>query len=173
MEKLTVLLVAVFMMFGFSMVGFASDQNTVGSPSNWKQLDRIANTEYAGIGEATKIGLASGGEQLSRLDELSGSESQTRSMVGATGMKMDRLATCGPGETYTGAVAWVDPDAQRMMVNGREGSKIFDVSRAVIKGMPETDHFVTVKYTVANGEKIASSVSMIPKSVASLYVWAY
>lgn len=92
MEKLTVLLVAVFMMFGFSMVGFVSDQNTVRSSSNWKQLDRIANTEYAGIGEATKIGLASGGEQLSRLDELSGSESQTRSMGGATGMKMDRLA---------------------------------------------------------------------------------
>ena len=92
MEKLTVLLVAVFMMFGFSMVGFAYDQNTAGSPSHWKQLDSIANSEYAGIGEATKIGLASGGEQLSRLDELSGSKSQTRSMVGATRMKMDRLA---------------------------------------------------------------------------------
>ena len=98
-------------------------------------------------------------------------------VAGTTGTsyqaKADRLAMCGPGEMYTGAVAWVDPDAQRMMVNGRDGSKIFDVSRAVIKGMPETDHFVTVKYTVANGERFASSVSMVPKSVASLYVWAY
>ena len=111
MEKLTVLLVAVFMMFGFSMVGLAFHQNAAGSSSNWKQLDRIANTEYAGIGESTKIGLASGGEkQLSRLDELSGSESQTKSMVGAAGMKMDRRVTCGPGEIYTGEVAWVDPD---------------------------------------------------------------
>ena len=97
--------------------------------------------------------------------------------VGTTGTsyqtKMGREGTCGPGEMYTGAVAWVDPDAQRMMVNGREGSKIFDVSRAVIKGMPETDHFVTVKYTVANGERLASSVNMVPKSVASLYVGAY
>jgi len=173
MEKLTVLLVAVFMMFGFSMVGFASDQNTVGSSSNWKQLDRIANTEYAGIGEATKIGLASGGEQLSRLDELSGSESQTKSMVGAAGMKMDRLATCGPGEMYTGDVAWVDPDIDRIMVSGRDGSKIFDVSGAVMKGEPEAQQLVVVKYTVTNGERIASSVNAVPQRLAALYVGLY
>ncbi len=173
MEKLTVLLAAVLMMFGFSMAGFASDQNAVGSSSNWKQLDRIANTEYAGIGEATKIGLASGGEQLSRLDELSGSESQTKSMVGAAGMKMDRLATCGPGEMYTGDVAWVDPDIDRIMVSGRDGSKIFDVSGATMKGLPEDHQFVVVKYTETNGEKIASSVRVVPRRVASLYVEEY
>ena len=175
MEKLVVLLIAVFMMLSFSMVGFASDQSAVGTQqqtmpekkmdqkektmiyrgevtsfdqtghtivvkgkegektfdvsqatmkgkiepehyvavkytetngkmvassvwavshkassnmkssklssnvnsSTWKQLDSVANNEYAGIGEATKIGLASGGKNLARLDELSGSESQT------------------------------------------------------------------------------------------------
>lgn len=97
--------------------------------------------------------------------------------VGTTGTnyqtKMGHEAMCGPGEMYAGAVVWVDPDTQRMMVNGRDGSKIFDVSGAVIKGMPETDHFVTVEYTVANGERLASSVNMIPKRVASLYVGTY
>lgn len=170
MEKLTVLLVAVFMLLGFSMAGFASHQNTVGSSRNWKQLDRIANAEYAGIGEATRLGLASGSEQLSGLDELSGSESQTRIMAG---MKMDGLATCGPGEMYTGDVVWVDPNIHRIMVSGRDGSKIFDVSGATMKGLPEDHKFVIVNYTETNGEKIASSVNMVPKRVASLYVGEY
>jgi hypothetical protein len=174
MEKVLVVLMAVLMMFGFSMVGFASDQNTAGSSSNWKQLDRIANTEYAGIGEATKIGLASGGEQLSGLDELSGSESQTGSMVGATGMKMDRLATCGPGEIYAGEVAWVDSDIHRIMVSGRDGSKIFDVSGVAVKSLPEINHFVTVEYTVTNGDRLVSSVNTMPKRVfTALYVGDY
>jgi hypothetical protein len=173
MEKVLMLLVAVFMVFGFSMVGFASDQNTAGSSSNWKQLDRIANSEYAGIGEATKIGLASGGEQLTGLDELSGSESQTPSMRGARAMKVDRLATCGPGEMYVGAVAWVDPDIHRIMVSGRDGSKIFNVSGATMKAMPEADQLISVTYTVTNGERLASSVTAIPWNVAQLYVAPY
>jgi len=149
MEKLLAVLVAVFMMFGLSMVGFASDQNTAGSSSNWKQLDRIANTEYAGIGASTKIGLASGGEQLSG-------------------------ATCGPGEIYAGEVAWVDPDIHRMMVSGRDGSKIFDLSGIAAKSLPEINHFVTVEYTVTNGDRLVSSVNTIPKrAFTALYVGDY
>ena len=148
MEKLLMLLVAVFMMFGFSMVGFASDQNAAGSSSNWKQFDRIANTDYAGIGEATKIGLASGGEQLSG-------------------------ATCGPGEIYAGEVAWVDPDIHRMMVSGRDGSKIFDLSGIAVESLPEINHFVTVEYTVTNGDRLVSAVRAIPKDFTALYVGDY
>ena len=149
MEKPLVLLVAVFMMLGFSMVGLAFEHNAPGSLSNWKQLDRIANTEYAGIGAATKIGLASGGEQLSG-------------------------ATCGPGEIYAGEVAWVDPDIHRMMVSGRDGSKIFDLSGIAVESLPEINHFVTVQYTVTNGDRLVSSVNTIRKrDFTALYVGDY
>ena len=55
---------------------------------------------------------------------------------------------------------------------GRE--QIFDMSGASVKGMPEIDHsvtghFVTIKYTEANGERIASSVVSIPRRVAFIY----
>jgi hypothetical protein len=131
-EKLLGILVAVFMILSFSMVGFASDQNMVGSSSNWKQLDRIANTEYAGIGAATKIG----------------------------------LTTCGAGEVYTGEVASVDRAVQSIVVNGFEGDKTINVSEAGMNGMPEINHFVYVKYAKTNGERIACSVSTVPKKVA-------
>jgi len=87
--------------------------------------------------------------------------------------RMERLAACGPGEMYTGDVVWTDPDIQRIMVNGRDGSKIFDVSGAVMKGEPEAQQLVVVKYTVTNGERIASSVNAVPQRLAALYVGLY
>ena len=131
-EKLLTILVAVFMILSFSMVGFASDQNTVGRSSNWKQLDRIANAEYAGIGAATKIG----------------------------------LTTCSPGEVYTGEVASVDRAVQGIVVNGFEGDKTINVPEAAMNGMPEINHFVYVKYAKTNGERIACSVTTVPKKAA-------
>lgn len=93
--------------------------------------------------------------------------------IGTTGtshqLTMNRQATCGPGEIYTGEVAWVDPADSRIMVSGQDGSKIFDVSEAALQSMPEVNNFVDVKYTVMNGERLASSVTAIPERVASLY----
>jgi hypothetical protein len=78
----------------------------------------------------------------------------------------------GPGEIYTGKVGWVDPNTQRIMISGPDGSKIFDVSGATMKDMPEPNRFVTVKYTETNGKRLASSVVTVPKRVALLYdVW--
>jgi len=100
------------------------------------------------------------------------------SMIGTMGandqMMMSSQASCGPGEIYAGEVAWVDPDIHRMMVSGRDGSKIFDVSGIAMKGLPEISHFVTVKYTVTNGDRLVSSVNTIPKRVfTALYVGNY
>jgi len=127
MEKALVVLAAVLMVFGFSMVGFAYDLNTVGASNQvWKMAGEF---------------------------------------------------TCGPSELYVGEVAWVYPGTERMMVNGPDGSKIFDLSKATfrpfkvpMKDLPEADQFVKVNYTVVNGDRIASSVTEIPRQVASLYV---
>ena len=86
---------------------------------------------------------------------------------------MDRQAACGIGKAYSGMVSWVDPDQQTMMVSGLDGSKIFDVSKADMKGLPEADHYVTVMYTVTNGDRIASSVTDIPQKLAWMYVSPY
>jgi hypothetical protein len=63
------------------------------------------------------------------------------------------------------------------MVNGRDGSKIFDPSKATfklskptMKSLPEADQFVAVNYTVVNGDGIASSVTEVPRQAVSLYV---
>jgi hypothetical protein len=120
MEKILVILAAVFMVFGFSVVGSAHNLNVVGA-----------------------------GYQTGR---------------------MGSQLTCGPGEMYVGEVAWVYPNTQSIMVSGRDGSKIFDVSKATMKGLPEADQFVTVKYAVVDGDRIASSVTAVPRQVASLYV---
>ena len=94
-----------------------------------------------------------------------------QSMAGSsgTGHQTNLQVISSPGEVYTGKVGWVDPDMQRIMVSGPDGSKIFDVSGATMKGMPEPDHFVSVNYTVSNGHMLASSVVMVPKRVALLY----
>ncbi len=84
--------------------------------------------------------------------------------------KMGQQLTCGPGERYSGEIAWVQPDAQSMMVNGRDGSKIFDLSKATLTGLPEANEFVSVNYTVVNGDRIVSSVTVVPQRMASLYV---
>ena len=101
-----------------------------------------------------------------------------QNMMGTTGanhqMMISSQASCGTGEIYAGEVAWVDPDIHRMMVNGRDGSKIFDVSGIGVKGLPEINHFVTVKYTVTNGDRLVSSVNAIPRRVfTALYVGDY
>lgn len=91
--------------------------------------------------------------------------------------KMDSQMMCGPGELYTGEIAWVYPDTGRMMVNGPDGSKIFDLSKATFKPfkapmkvLPEANQFVTVNYRVVDGDRIASSVTEISRRTASLYV---
>ena len=103
--------------------------------------------------------------------------SYDRHMAGTAGTSHQAMVgselKCGPGEIYTGEVSWVDPDIHRMMVTGRDGSKIFDLSKTSMKGFPEANEFVTVNYTVVNGDRIASSVVTVSKRVASLYVGAY
>jgi len=42
-----------------------------------------------------------------------------------------------------------------------------------MNGMPGVDRFVSVKYMETNGERIASSVTMIPQNVAFLYLGTY
>ncbi len=81
--------------------------------------------------------------------------------------------TCGPGETYAGEIAWLYPSTQNRMVAGPDGSKIFDLSQARLQGFPEANEFVTVNYTVVNGDRVASSVTAIPWQVARLYVGEY
>ncbi len=76
---------------------------------------------------------------------------------------------CGPGEMYTGAIAWVDPDVHKMMVSGQDGDKIFDVSGAVMNVTPEDGRWVSVNYTDSDGQKVASAVNMVPVRVAFLY----
>jgi len=80
---------------------------------------------------------------------------------------------CGIGETYSGMIAWVDRDEDTMMVRGEDGSKIFDVSMATMVGQPKPNQFVTVNYTVTNGERIASSVTDVPKKLAWEYVYEH
>jgi hypothetical protein len=118
MKKILMVLAAVFMVFSFSMVGFAHNQNTAG-------------ISY-----------------------------QTGSM-------------CGSGERYFGEVSWVYPSTQSMMVAGRDGNKIFDLSKATMKGFPEANELVTVNYQVVNGDRIVSSVTMIPRKMAGEYVGVY
>ena len=102
-------------------------------------------------------------------------------MAGTTGTShqtmMDRQAAWGPVKEYTGEVVWVEPNIHTIMVRGRNGSKIFNVSGATIEGgMLEAHHFVTVRYTgsggsglyLANGERIASSIIMVPR-----VAWGY
>lgn len=101
MEKLLVVLVAMLVLFSFSMVGFAQ-QTTVEKKMDHKErvmmhkgsstMTRLTNAEnalYLGIGDAMVWGLvasrscpSSSGEQLSWLDELSGSEGQTTAPPG-------------------------------------------------------------------------------------------
>ena len=90
--------------------------------------------------------------------------------VGTTGANHQ---ACGPGERYWGDVAWAAPDIHEIMVNGPDGSKIFDVSGVAMKSTPEVGRFVIVNYTVTNGDRLASSVNIAPKRVASLYVGPY
>ena len=94
MERLLVALIAVLLLFGLSTVAFAGEMHgkmvTSSTPVSdngsisMKQLARAENALYSGIGDAMVWGLVtsntcpvSNGEQLSRLDELSGSENQT------------------------------------------------------------------------------------------------
>jgi len=81
------------------------------------------------------------------------------------------LGACSMGEAYSGMIAWVDRNLHRVMVIGEDGSKIFDVSGAETKGRLKADQFVVVKYTVTNGEMIASSITEVPKKVAWEYVY--
>ena len=107
MERLLVVLVAVLILFSFSMVGFAQEQNAMGTqqqPTLEKKMDhkekvgsismtQLANAEnalYSGIGDAMIWSLVASnscpspsGGQLSWLDELSGSESQTAGPPGS------------------------------------------------------------------------------------------
>ena len=80
---------------------------------------------------------------------------------------------CGIGEAYSGMIAWVGRDNHAIMVRGEDGSKIFDVSGAAMKGLPKADQFVTVNYTMTNGERIAYSVSEVPKKLAWEYIYEH
>jgi hypothetical protein len=80
---------------------------------------------------------------------------------------------CGPGESYFGEVSWTHSGTQRMMVAGRDGNKIFDLSKATMKGAPEANEFVTVNYEVRNGDRIVSSVTVVPWKTAGEYVGVY
>ncbi|HUJ68102.1 MAG TPA: hypothetical protein VLW86_01190 [Syntrophorhabdales bacterium] len=101
MERLFVMLIAVLLLFGFSTVAFAAqtDGKVVTSSTpvsdngsiSMKQLARAENALYSGIGDAMVWGLVtlntcpgSNGEQLSRLDELSGSENQTTPLTASS-----------------------------------------------------------------------------------------
>jgi hypothetical protein len=94
---------------------------------------------------------------------------QSPSIGSQTGKTANPLI-CGPGESYAGAITWVHPSTGNIMVNGRDGHKIFDVSKATMEGLPEANHFVTVNYTVVNGDRIASSVTVVPWKMAHRYV---
>ena len=83
------------------------------------------------------------------------------------------LGACSIGEAYSGMIAWVDRDDHRIMVIGEDGSKIFDVSGAETKGRLKADQVVIVRYTVSNGEMIASSITEVPKKVAWEYIYGY
>ena len=119
MEKSLIVLTAMLMVLSFSVVGFADNQDSLGT-------------------------------------------------MGPDQAKMDQKI-CGPGEIYTGEVVWVHPSIHRIMVSGVDGSEIFDVSGATVQGTPETDRLVTVKYSETNGEKLASSVEVIPQRLAFVY----
>lgn len=80
---------------------------------------------------------------------------------------------CATGEMYTGQVAWTDQDTHRIMVSGYDGKKIFDVSGVATNGLPGADQFVTVRYTVVNGERVASSVTPLSRQVAWIYTPIY
>jgi hypothetical protein len=119
MRKLLITLAVVFMIFSFSMAGFADVQSQ---------------------GVASQIG------------------------------KAVNPLICGPGETYAGEIAWVYPGTESMMVSGRGGRKIFDLSKATMEGFPEANQFVAVNYRVVNGDRIASSVTVVPWKMAHRYV---
>jgi phage baseplate assembly protein gpV len=70
--------------------------------------------------------------------------------------------------TYMGEVTTVDQTAHTIVVKGKEGEKTFDVSKAMMKGKVEPNHYVTVKYTEADGKMVASSVHVTaPQKVSS------
>ncbi len=90
--------------------------------------------------------------------------------IGSRMGNMGNQLMCGPGERYVGEIAWVYPNTESMMVSGRDGNKIFDLSKATLKGLPEANEFVAVNYAVVNGDRIVSSVTSIPWKMAGLYV---
>ncbi len=61
--------------------------------------------------------------------------------------------------TYSGQAAFFDRDANRLAVNGSEGRKTFDISRAAINGPVHPDEEVTVQYRPTNNGMVASSVT--------------
>lgn len=101
------------------------------------------------------------------------------SMVGFA-QNQDTVGATGTGHqtedwllSYTGEVISVIQGAHSVVVRGDDGEKVFDVSGATIKGIPEVHHFVTVKYTDMDGKRVASSVNTVPKKVASRMKWLY
>ena len=86
--------------------------------------------------------------------------------TGAMGtMHHDNMAS--QAMSYTGVITSVDHNGQIIVVKGKDGDKTFDVSKASMKGIPETHHAVTVKYTESNGKMAASSVTTVPQKASN------
>jgi hypothetical protein len=142
MEKVLALLAAVIMILGFSLTGFAFQQNVIGYAYYPNSMLGTVET-----GHQANVALRS---------------------------------TCPPGEAYTGVsraytgvISWVNRDTNDIMVRGQDGNRIFNVSGAHMKGIPEKNQLVTVNYTMKNGDRIASSVASFPKSEGWLYAFNF
>ncbi len=86
-----------------------------------------------------------------------------------TGQSMAQQLLCSTGALYSGEVVWADGSTHRIMVSGFDGNKIFDVSQAATEILPQAHDFAMVKYTLVNGERIASSVTEVARNEAYLY----
>ncbi len=78
-------------------------------------------------------------------------------------------ATNEPLMKYSGQVLSYDASRNRLLVNGVDGEKSFDVSQAAINGSRalEPNHHVTVTYRDTNNGRIASSVASVSHTASS------
>ncbi len=69
--------------------------------------------------------------------------------------------------SYSGVISSVDQNGQMIVVKGKDGDKTFDVSKAMMKGIPETHHAVVVKYMSSNGKLVASSITPVSQKASN------
>jgi hypothetical protein len=84
-----------------------------------------------------------------------------------TGTTMGTQDNAGHHEmTYTGQVVSVDPTGSSIVVNGKEGERTFDVSKAATAGKIQAQQNVSVQYTETDGRMIASVVKVVQPRVS-------